>query len=177
MPSQTPSKDVSSKPSTNSLISVPTTNSLNTPLVSRLITLKNSKKANKKFVLFHESPTVIRKNRMMFLIKAGRSTFTKNAGANTGHIECDKRPGYLRMKVDERGALNIMWENNSTRKKELQIKTVPNEYTVYKINECKDGHVIMLKGHTNDVRQFFWIQDCDSLEQCVPKMNRILQMR
>ncbi|CEF63722.1 26S proteasome complex ubiquitin receptor, subunit Rpn13 family-containing protein [Strongyloides ratti] len=141
--------------------------------------LKYKKTLKKKFILFHESPQVLRPNRHMYSIKAGRTRVIKNiTQTNKAKLVCNPTPGIIRFKVDSKGSLLLTWENRITRKREFECKPTPSTCTFKKVGECNDGFVVIFQDTINKDMEFFWIQENDpeTVDNFLPKVNKILKM-
>uniref|UniRef100_A0A0N4Z6M6 Pru domain-containing protein n=1 Tax=Parastrongyloides trichosuri TaxID=131310 RepID=A0A0N4Z6M6_PARTI len=141
--------------------------------------LKSKKSIKKKFILFHESPQILRPNRHMYTIKAGRTRIIKNVTQNNkAKLVCNPTPGIIRFRVDSKGSLLFTWENRLTRKREFETKPLPSTCCFKKVKECNDGFVVQFKDNMNKTMEFFWLQEKDPeiVNKFLPKVNKILQM-
>uniref|UniRef100_A0A0K0E0V5 Pru domain-containing protein n=1 Tax=Strongyloides stercoralis TaxID=6248 RepID=A0A0K0E0V5_STRER len=154
-------------------------NSHDTSINERKKLLNCGRISKRKFILFHESPQILRPNRHMYLIKAGRTKLIRNITENNKvKLECIPTPGIIRLKVDSKGFLLLTWENRITRKREFEVKPLPSTCLFKKVKECNDGFVVIFKDNFNKITEFFWIQEKDPeiIENFIPKVNRILRM-
>uniref|UniRef100_A0A0K0FLL2 Pru domain-containing protein n=1 Tax=Strongyloides venezuelensis TaxID=75913 RepID=A0A0K0FLL2_STRVS len=143
----------------------------------KILSYKNNSK--KKFILFHESPQILRPNRQMYTIKAGRTRMIRNISeTDKVKLVCSPIPGLIRLRVDSKGFLLLTWENRITRKREFEFRPIPSTCCFKKIKECNDGCVVIFKDKMKKNMEFFWIQEKDPeiIENFLPKVNQILQM-
>lgn len=97
--------------------------------------------------------------------------------AHTRIVTADEKRGKIKIQRDDMGLMHLHWINRMSNQQELDLMLMPGSMDVLKVDDCKDGRVIVLRDKNSDTRHFFWMQESkeDKDKEYLEKLNKVCE--